>query len=410
MSVASRARLDERALAVATLALVAAGLCACRDDHLHGALEEAPPRCERAPLPAFVVGANVVDLPDDRDEDPANDGLRGYGSDKARAALDALDGLGLDGVVLPIPVYAPGIHATEVRPGSLGTPAGTQRLARMIDDAHARGFRVVLVPHLVLEDGGWRGELAPRAEGLDEEAAIARFFESYRAAISPFVAVAEARCVEALSVAVELKSLTRRPEADAPLEALVRGVRERFGGEVLYSANWDEVDTVRRWDLFDRVGVQAFHPLASAKGQGDDALARRAREIHASLLALKERTGRPVWFMEAGFKAIPEPHVEPWKWPDEVNARALPVDEAAQARAYRALVGALREVPAVDGVFFWVVPSDLDDRAHPWAFEPAQGFSFLDKEAERVVEELARNRPARAKVRPSGDHREKAAP
>ena len=363
---------------------------------------EAPSRCARGPLPAFVVGANVVDLPDDRDDDPKNDGLRGYGSDRARATLDRLEALGLDGVVLPIPLYAEDLESTSVRAGALIRTEGLLRLARMIDDAHARGFRVVVVPHLVLERGGWRGELAPKASGLSDAKAIARFFESYAAALAPLVDVAEARCVEALSVGVELKSLTKRAEADAPLEALVEGVRDRFQGEVLYSANWDEVDTVRRWDLFDRIGVQAFHPLADGPGAGDDHLLRRAREVQASLRALEERTGRPVWFMEAGFKAVGESWVEPWLWPGEVNAAVLPVDEGAQARAYRAMASAFRQVPAVDGVFFWVVPSDLDDGAHPWAFEPRQGFSFLGKEAERVVEELARNRPQRGAVAAGG--------
>lgn len=348
--------------------------------------------CERLPIPAFPVGVNVVDLPDDKDGDPKNDGARGFGSGAARRTLDRLKALGLDGVVLPVGVHASSLEASSVRPGGLLGDDGRRRLGRMIDDAHARGLFVVLVPHLQLDDGAWRGDLTP--------ADLEGFLRSYEAVVGTLADVGDQHCAEVLSAGVELKSLTKDPRADEGFTRLVRTLRERFSGELTYSANWDEVDTVRHWALFDRAGVNAFHPLAFAPGADDDTLRTHALGAQSALADLEGRIGRPVWFLEVGFKAVPETHLLPWEWPGEVQAHTLPYDDEAQARAYGAVIWALRHSDAVDGVFFWMVPTDLDDEDHPWRFEPQQGFSFLGKAAEAQVQDLVKDRPSRAPLSP----------
>lgn len=379
-------------------------LGACRSDESAKAPDrrENASKCVRKPWSSFVVGANVIDLPDHLDDDKNNDGLRGYGSDAARRTLRYLRDLGLDGVALPFPIYASHGTATEVRAGHLSGQPGLQRLIRMVEDAHGMGFGVMWVPHLALDDGSWRGDLFPQEPGLSETEAVRRFWTHYRHVILPMAEYAEALCVEAFSIGVELKSLTRSPSSDAPLDALVAELRSVFSGELLYNANWDEVEQVRGWQRFDRIGVQAFAPLADADFAEDDTLRAGALRFQRTLGELKTRVQRPLWFTESGFKAIAHSYVEPWKWPTEVRAAALPVDEKEQKRAYAALSDAFRRSPTTDGVFFWAVPSDLADAEHPWAFEPKQGFSFVGKEAQSIVQQLAHDRPVRGQVVPEG--------
>lgn len=380
-------------------------LSACRTDA--GAstrdLASSPPPCERKPWSAFVVGANVIDLPDLSDGDENNDGLRGYGSDPSRRTLRYLRELGLDGVALPFPIYSAHGADTEVREGHLSHAPGLQRLVRMVDDAHAMGFGVMWVPHLALDDDTWRGDLYPQKENLTEMEAVQHFWRSYQNVILPMAKRAEELCVEAFSIGVELKSLTRSPSSDVPLDELVAEIRKVFFGEVLYSANWDEVEDVRNWKRFDRIGVQAFAPLADAEFSDDDTLRTGALRFQRRLGELKARVQRPLWLTESGFKAIAHSYVEPWKWPGEVQAGTLPVDEREQKRAYAALSNAFRHSTATDGVFFWAIPSDLGDAEHPWAFEPKQGFSFVGKEAQSIVRQLAHERPARRRVRQEND-------
>lgn len=365
------------------LALALAAACAERP------APQPPPTpraCQRLPIPDFVVGANVLDHPDDRDGDPANDGARGYGSEAARRQLDRLRALGLTGIVLPVEVRAPGLSSTDVRAAALSGPRGLPRLGRMIADAHDRGLVVVVAPHLLLDDGGWRGDLAFAGEAREA------FFRRYLDVVLPIARTAEASCAEALSFALELRSQTADPTSDEAFARTIEAVRGAFSGALTYSANWDEVEQVRFWPLLDGVGVNAFFPLHPRADASDEELALGARAAQARLLEVQRRTGKPLWVLEVGYKALPGSFVEPWLWPDQVTG---PVDEATQRRAYAATLRAVREVPAATGVFFWTVPSDPGDPGHAWRVEPPQGFSFLDKEAEAVVRAFAAAPPVR---------------
>ncbi len=378
------------------VALGVLGLASCRTSPEP---RPAPSGCVRLPIPSFPLGANVVDLLDNQDADPANDGARGYGSQAFADTLDRLRGLGLDGVVLPVPLWAESQQDGEIRPGHLLQGRGAGRLARAIEQAHARDLFVVLAPHLLLDDGAWRGGMQPRD--------LERFFATFSGALGTLATLGEAHCAEVLSAAVELKSLSRDPQADAGFRALVEGLRQRFHGELVYSANWDELETMRHWALFDRIAVNAFYPLATEPGASDDELDAGARAVHEALLRFQNELKRqgvdkPLWFLELGFKAVPETHLRPWEWPSEVAAETLPFDGEAQARALRSHQRALHAVPAVDGVFFWAVPADLEDPAHEYPFEPPQGFGFLGKPAEAVIRELAADRPHRSAL-PEGD-------
>ena len=57
------------------------------------------------------------------------------------------------------------------------------------------------------------------------------------------------------------------------------------------------------------------------------AAALAAAQAQAELLATKRAAKRPLWFVEVGFKTVPEPWIKPWQWPVEVKADDLPVDE-----------------------------------------------------------------------------------
>ncbi len=347
------------------------------------------PGCARLVPPPFLVGANVIDRPDDRDQDPRNDGARGYGSDAARRQLDRLVGLGLTGVVLPVEIYASDTAATAIRRGQLASSAGLPRLGRMIDDAHARGLVVTVVPHLLLDDDGWRGDM--KHQGAERDALVATYLD----AVLPIARTAEAHCAEAFSFGVEMRAQTTDRTSDATFSRLIGAFRSVFTGGLTYSANWDEVEAVRFWDQLDGIGVNAFFPLASNDSVAQSVLEARALEAQQKLQALQQRIGKPLWLMELGFKATPGSFVEPWKWPAEVMGQSPPLDEAAQMRGYQAVTRALREVPAASAVFFWAVPADPDDGRHAYAFEPRWGFNFLDKGAEAEVRALASSPPPR---------------
>lgn len=237
-------------------------------------------------------------------------------------------------------------------------------VARAVAMAHARGLRVLLVPHLWVESGEWRALIDPKTDD-----GWARWAESYTRFVVAWATVAEETRADMFSVGVELRSwvTTARAPSFAPV---VAAVRRAYGGVVTYSANWDDVaDTAILGDL-DVIGVNAFYPLADGDGAGEDKLRDGGVRVRAKVRALAEAWQRPVVFTEIGYTTRRDPAVEPWIWPDAMSKVAL--DEAAQAAAYRALVAPLLDEPDFAGFFVWRVYADPDDVSQeaPWGFSP----------------------------------------
>lgn len=239
--------------------------------------------------------------------------------------------------------------------------------------AHARGLRVMLVPHLWVESGEWRALIRPAtSQGWR------RWAEAYARFVEAWAEVAEATRADMFSAGVELRSWVTG--AQAPLfERVVHDVRRVYHGLVTYSANWDDVDDTVVLGELDVIGINVFYPLAQQAAAPEAELLQGARAIRKRIHALAEAWGKPVLFTETGYTTRPDPAVRPWEWPDAMSG--VRVDEAAQAAAYRALLTPLLDEPNFAGFFVWRVYSDPDDVSQeaPWGFSPR------GKLAERVV-------------------------
>jgi hypothetical protein len=246
-------------------------------------------------------------------------------------------------------------------------------VARAVRMAHRSGLHVMLVPHLWVESGGWRGELAP-----GDDRAWSRWAQSYRRFLLTWAAVAEATHAEMLSVGVELRSWVTTPRASS-FASIVREVRGLYHGLLTYSANWDDVDeTVILGDV-DVIGINAFYPLTDKPNAPEAKLYEGAGQVRLRVHALAENWRKPILFTEMGYTTRPDPALRPWEWPDAM--RDVKVDEAAQAAAYRALLGPMLDEPDFAGFFVWRVYADPNDTSQeaPWGFSPR------GKQAELVV-------------------------
>jgi hypothetical protein len=235
---------------------------------------------------------------------------------------------------------------------------------RAVALAHARGLHVMLVPHLWVETGQWRGEMDPKTDaGWD------RWAESYGRFMRAWAALAEATGIEMLSVGVELRSWVTTSRAPS-FAAIVKDTRRTFHGLLTYSANWDDVENTVVLGALDVIGINAFYPLSDHEGASEEQLLDGARAVRQKVHALAERWGKPVVFTELGYTTRPDPAVKPWLWPDSMSG--VVVDEVAQARAYRALIAPLLDEPDFAGFFVWRVYADPDDVSQeaPWGFSP----------------------------------------
>lgn len=317
------------------------------------------------PLPARVTGANLRAVGDRR---------RGYGTDRARETMRRLMGMGVNTLGLLMEGRMENVHDTEI---SLPSRAELQALERGLADANALGLATVLIPHLFLDDGTWRGEI----RWPDPENANA-WWSDYEAFILRAAEIADRSGTTVLSLGVELKAMSAEPGAKVRLARVAARVREVYRGLLTYNANWDEGEQVGFWDLVDVAGVNGYYPLVPDPVRG-------AGQVAVRLGKLAALARRPLVVLEVGYRAGPASNVRPWEWPEHIEGAQ--VDDGAQAAAYAAVLSEWLAVRGVQGLMFWVVPTDPDDPAS----EPRHGFNPLNRPAEEVIRRafLGQQRP-----------------
>lgn len=286
---------------------------------------------------------------------------RGYGSAAYERTLDELVELGVTWVSITPFGRIWSLDATEILL-DFEAPADDNRAAvgRAIDQAHARGLKVLLVPHLWVETTGWRGEIDPGPLDRWDE-----YLDSYERFLAHWTDVAVEHAVDMLSLGVECKSWSGR--FGERWTRMIARVRSRYDGLVTYSANWDEAIDVLFWDQIDLIGINAFYPLADSAEADYGAGARRVVD---EVRVVVEHFDQPVLFVEVGYTTRPAAAIRPWEWPDDMVG--VPVDEAEQARAYRAVLSAYTGPEWLAGLFVWRYYADPDDvtQEAPWGFSP----------------------------------------
>jgi hypothetical protein len=225
-------------------------------------------------------------------------------------------------------------------------------------------LKVLLVPHLWVETGGWRAEInPPSVEGWR------RFAENYRAFVLGWARFAARSHVDMLSAGVELRSWVTTTHAPS-FFPILRDIRAEYPGLLTYAANWDDVDQTVILSELDVIGINAFYPLAEHAQASDSELAHGGSEVLAKVKALAESWQKPVMFNEFGYTARTDPALRPWEWPDHM--KDVVVDPAAQAAAYRGLLGAMLQTRELVGAFVWRLYADPDDLSQEaeWGFSP----------------------------------------
>lgn len=290
---------------------------------------------------------------------------RGYGSAACARSIDEARRMGATWVS-----FTPFGRVWDLAPTGISptfeAPYAENRVAvqKAIEQAHQAGLKVMLVPHLWVESGGWRALIDP---GADPE--WATFAKSYREFLLGWARLAAETDVEMFSVGVELRSwlTTERAPSFVPI---VRDVRSVYSGLVTYAGNWDDVeDTVILGEL-DVIGINAFYPLADKDGASRLELMEGGKRVRDKLAKLAKSWQKPVMFTEFGYTTRKNPAIKPWEWPD--GMKNVEVDEIAQAEAYYALLSGLIDEPAFAGFFVWRVyadPLDMSQEAE-WGFSP----------------------------------------
>lgn len=290
---------------------------------------------------------------------------RGYGSPAFERTLDEVKRMGANWVSLTpfgrvLDLAPTGVAMTFEQPFDENRRA----IKRAIAQAHARGLRVLLVPHLWVETGAWRAEIDPKTE-----AGWARWARGYLDFVRAWAEVARDADVDLLAVGVELRSWVTTARVQS-FHAVLAEVRRIFPGLVTYAANWDDVEDTAILGELDVIGINAFYPLSEKTGASDEQLASGGQLVAERVAHLAEAFQKPIVFTEFGYTTRPDPAVRPWEWPDFMSN--VVVDQAAQADAYAALLAPMLDAPWFAGAFVWRMYADPDDLSQEaeWGFSP----------------------------------------
>ncbi len=319
---------------------------------------------------AAIRGVTVG--PIESSEEPGH----GYGTPYSARLLDYLAGMGINWISITPFGRIWNLSDTHIQM-DFEAPYEDNRVAvrTMVRQAHARGIRVLVIPHLWVDTGGWRGEIDPGSPAR---------WVAYQSAYHDFVLAwardAAAAGADAFSIGVECKSWSGR--FGAFWSSFIADVRSVFPGLLTYSANWDEVSGVIFWDQLDLIGINGFYPLAHHDHATFDEYLAGARAARDRVEVVAEVLQMPVVFVEVGYTTRTDAAVQPWLWPDDM--KHVHVDEHEQARALAAMFDAFLPEPWFTGFFVWRYYANLDDVSQ----EAIWGFSPHAKEAEPMLADV----------------------
>jgi hypothetical protein len=231
--------------------------------------------------------------------------------------------------------------------------------------AHQYGLKVFLTPHVYLPSES-RSTISPDDRGA--------WFASYTDFISHYASMAQRLGVEQFAVGSELASISD----DRPgWLQVIREVRARYHGTVLYAADPGEAARVPFWDALDMIGIDAYWPLSRASTSDVSALQQSWEPIRAELAAGSARYGRKILFTEVGYTSQEGTTTQPANW-----MLGTTPNETEQAAAYQALLATFSDQAWWDGVYWWVWNALPDDGS-----DHATNYSPRGKAAERVIRE-----------------------
>lgn len=291
----------------------------------------------------------------------------GYSRPRADAAVRKIANLGATAITLTPTWYMDSGSSNAIRPHPAKTPddAGVERAMRRIGES---GLNVVLKPHVDVLDDTFRGDIEPADRGA--------WFRSYRQFIGHYAEIAAAQGADLFVVGTELKSTSSEP---GPWHGLIRMVRSLFPGQLTYAANWDEYGQVPFWNDLDLIGIDAYFPLAEGNPDPTVTDLRNAwAPIVDELRSTSERWDKPVLLTEAGYPSQVGATAHPW----EVKP-GEPVDQALQARAYRAALRAFTGEPWMAGINWWswrADPSPDEDQSIDYTPEGKRAENLLRRE------------------------------
>jgi len=290
-----------------------------------------------------------------------------YDAPEAARSISLLKGANVEWVSLVVTWYQGTTGSPIIYRDPRLTP-DDKGVIRTIELIHRLGMKVLLKPTVDVEDGTWRGEIR-----FDSEEDWRAWFSSYRYFTDYYAELAAKYGVEEFSVGVELAGTVERKE----WRWIIKNVRARFAGPLVYAANWDNYQNVNFWDALDYVGIDAYFELAVGESPKLEELLIAWAPWVKKLEAFHKKVRKPILFAEIGCRSLAGASARPWDF-----LTSGEVDLQEQARYYEAVLRLFWNKPWFYGFYWWAWGPELGRFG-----DTDTGYSPRGKPAEMVLTE-----------------------
>lgn len=260
----------------------------------------------------------------------------GYSRRSADSALGGIAAVGATHVAIIVTAYQSNQSANRVKIDSARSPT-LEAVSIAMMKGKALGLRVVLKPHVDLDDGTWRGRIDPSDP--------AEWFETYNQFLSPLASRAESVGAVQFVIGTELAGTLKY---GVLWDETIRSVRSRFSGEIVYAASWDEASKVSFWQSVDFVGIDFYFPVTVRPNPGRFEILSGWQPWLERLQLLHDQTGRKIILTEIGYPSIDGAGMNPYAY-----GGGQAVDLKEQADLYWAALQATSDLDWVAGMYWW---------------------------------------------------------
>ena len=252
---------------------------------------------------------------------------------------------------------------------------GAKELARSAD---SMGMPIILKPHVWLgrydASGQSRNEI-----GYEEEDQWEAWERDYTSFMMHYAHLAEEIDASLLVIGTELaRSAQERPQY---WRGLIEQIREIYGGELTYAANWwEEYEQIQFWDRLDYIGIQAYFELSHEPNPTNAMLSQGWQPHIQAASSLSKRVNRPVLFTEIGYRNVDDAAARPWRWPSWDEIGQVTPNNELQSQLYEVFFDELWNESWFKGAILWKWHGDRDQRS---TF--SIGFTPQGKPAQEII-------------------------
>ncbi|MEO9531718.1 MAG: glycoside hydrolase [Crocinitomicaceae bacterium] len=207
--------------------------------------------------------------------------------------------------------------------------------------AKDQGLKVMIKPHIWIGHNSYTGIYS-----CETEAQWEKFESSYKKYIMTFVDLAVSEKVEMFSIGTEWgKFVEARPQF---WKDLIKEIRTKYTGKLIYAANWDDYQKVPFWNQLDYIGIDSYFPLSLVENPKMSELIKSWKTIMPLLEQYSSSKKKKIVFTEFGFKSTSKATISPWEHKDDGK-----FSEKVQDMAFRSFFQTIWKKPWFKGGFIW---------------------------------------------------------